>query len=340
MEIRHTKTINDILESQWRNLVGDCNVEQSYRWYQVVEESKMRNMRYCTLWEGKTLRAAVCCHVHIPETFFTIPFLTAGSPLGLSSSFFSKSPEETILLMAGLDELSRDVKAKGFLLLDQTLDDLQRIKPQLKGFSHFSMLPNTFIDLNFADFEDYLNSLEGKARRSVRVTLNRGRRLKVETIVTNDFERWKETAHQLQEYTCKEHHTFISYLTEEFYSAAEHHLKENAELMLCLKEEIPLAFAFVLTTPDTVQYKFSGIDPRYRDHQAYFLLYYEGIRRAIQQKKKRIYFGTTSYDFKEKIGCRREDHYGMVKMTSPVINAGLRSFVALLRGLGIKELPL
>jgi predicted N-acyltransferase len=340
VETKLTATINEIDENQWKSLVGNDNIEQSYGWYQVVEDSQMRIMRYCTLWEDKTLKAAVCCHVYTPETLLTIPFLAAGCPLGLSSSLFSSSPEETALLMAGLDELSRKEKAKGLFLLDLTRDELQRIKPQVKGVSHFAMLPNTYLDLDFTDFEDYLSFLDGKARRSVRITLNRARRLNVKTLVTKDFTRWTHTARQLQEYTCREHHTFISYLTEEFYSALENHLKENAELMLCFKEDIPLAFALILATPHMVQYKFSGIDPGYRDHQAYFLLYYEGIRRAIQQRQKKIYFGTTSYDFKEKIGCTKEPHYGMAKMTNPLVNLGLRSFIALSRTLGMENPPI
>lgn len=340
METKLTATINDIDENQWKNLVGNDNVEQSYGWYQVVEDSQMRTMRYCTLWEDKTLKAAVCCNVYVPEVFFTIPFLSTGCPLGLSSSLFSSSLEETTLLMGGLDELSRKEKTRGLLLLDLNQDEFQRTKPQLKGFSHFLMLPNTYIDLDFTDFEDYLSSLDGKARRSVRITLNRAQRLNVKTIFTKDFIQWTYTARRLQEYTCREHHTFMSYLTEEFYSALEHHLKENAELMLCLKEDIPLAFAFMLTTPNVAQYKFSGIDPRYRDHQAYFVLYYEGIRRAIQQKQKRIYFGTTSYDFKEKIGCKKEDLYGMAKLTNPLVNVGLKSFIAFSRILGKKNPPI
>jgi predicted N-acyltransferase len=340
VEKKLTATINEIDENQWKNLVGNDNIEQSYRWYQVVEDSGMRTMRYCTLWEDKTLKAAVCCNVYAPKILLTIPFLSAGCPLGLSPSLFSSSPEETTLLIAGLDEISRKQKVKGLFLLDLTRDELQRIKPQVKGFSHFTMLPNTYLDLDFTDFEDYLSFLDGKARRSVRITLNRGRRLNVKTVITKDFTRWAHTARRLQEYTCREHHDFISYLTEEFYSALEHHLSENAELMLCFKEDIPLAFALSLTTPHMVQYKFSGVDPRYRDHQAYFLLYYEGIRRAIQQRQKRIYFGTTSYEFKEKIGCTKEPHYGMAKMSNPLINLGVKSFIALSRALGMENPPI
>ena len=93
-----------------------------------------------------------------------------------------------------------------------------------------------------------------------------------------------------------------------FYEELQANFKTGAELVFFFKEQIPLAFALSLNTPRMVQYKFVGIDPVYREYEAYFLIYYLGIRKAIERKQKKIYFGPSTYEFKEKIGCKRESH--------------------------------
>jgi hypothetical protein len=78
-------------------------------------------------------------------------------------------------------------------------------------------------------------------------------------------------------------------------------------------------------------HKAAGTDPRYRKYQAYFLLYYRGIERAIQKKQKRIYFGATTYEFKEKIGCKRENLFGLTRFKNPALNLLVRSYTVVSR---------
>lgn len=320
MDIELSDTIQDIDEEEWESLVGTDHVERSHKWYKTVEDSRMRNMHYVFVKENGELKAAACCFLFEKIVYrINVPFLYVRSPLGTSLAFFSKTAEHATLLLTGLNQIRKKEKAKGFLILDLKKEEFTSVKKQVKGFAGFPKMENTYIDLNFSDFEDYLSFLDAKARRSVRITLNKANRLNIKSCITNEFSQWAKVVHNLHTYTCEQHNEYRWHITEQFCTALEENFSQKGELALFFKDETPLAFGLSLNTPEVCLYKFAGTDPKYREYHAYFLIYYEGIKRALEKKQKRIYFGPTTYEFKEKIGCKREELYGLVKIDTLTI---------------------
>ncbi len=330
MEMEVTDTIKEVDEREWEDLTGTDSVERTYKWHKTVEESGIRKMHYVLIRENKKLQAAACSFLSIEKRYnMKIPFVEVASPMGFSSAFYSKTPEQTCMLIKGLEEVQKKEKAMGILICGLKKEEQTLFKKEVKGFTDVPLRENTYIDLNFTDFEDYLSSLDGKARRSVKITLNKAKRLDIKSVFTNEFSHWKEVAHKLQGYTCEEHNDYTWHLPERFYEALEVNLKENAELVFFFKEDIPLAFGLSLNSPSITQYKFAGTDPKYRELQAYFLIYYEGIKKALERRQKRIYFGGTTYAFKEKIGCKREEVSGLLKLKNPLLNLSLKSLASM-----------
>ena len=327
MEMEITDTIQNVTENEWNALVG-MDIERSHTWYRTVEDSGMRRMHYTFVREGNTLKAAACCFPYTEKRYIKIPFLEVRCPLGTSMGFFSQTSEHADMLLKGLDQIQKKEKAKGVLIPDLKKDEFTSLRNQVRGFTEFPISDNTYLSLHFTDFEDYLGSLSAAARRSVQNTMNKANRSKIQPLFTHEFSPWKETAQRLQRYLCEEHHEYRTFLSEQFYDALEKRMKENAEMLLFLKEDIPIVFALSLNTRETSIYKFVGSDPAYKKYQAYFLVYYEGIRRAIEKKQKRIYFGPSTYEFKKKIGCTREELFGLVRMRNPLVNLALKSYVA------------
>ena len=332
MEIHTTDTIRAIDEEEWNTLVGNDSVERSHGWYRTVEDSRMRHMQYVFIKEGKELKAAACCFLFNEKMYMEMPFLEVRSPLGTSLGFFSKSPEEADILIKELQNIQKREKAKGILILDLIKEEYDSLGSQVKGFTGFRISENTYIDLDFNDFSDYLKTLSRKKRKGIRNTLNKARkRWKIKTVFTNEFLKWKSEAHRLQGFTCEQHNDYRWHLTDRFYQALEKNLKTNAELLFFLKDDIPIVFALSLNSPTTSLCKFVGVDPEYREYQAYFLMYYETIKRAIERNQKRIYFGPSTYTLKEKIGCKREELFGLVNMRNPVLHLALKSYIAVLK---------
>ncbi|MBU6996357.1 MAG: GNAT family N-acetyltransferase [Theionarchaea archaeon] len=336
MEVRILKSIQDIDQREWEYLVGTEDVERSYGWYRAVEESGMRELTYVTIQEGGALLAAACCSPIREPIFSTrVAFLEVRSPLGVTSAFHSPSPEHTHQLLDTLLEIQRTTRTRGMLVLELTRDEFSWLGPQMKGFVGFPLADDTYLDLPYKDFDDYLASLDPTTRRSARITMNRAaKKWNLRTIFTNDFLKWKDTAHRLQRYTCQSHKDPRWLLTESFYEGLENHLKDRAELAICLKEDMPIACALWLNSGGTVHIKYPGIDPGYRECHAYFLLYYETIREALQRGQKRIYFGVSTYEFKERIGCKRQNAYGFAKVRNPLLHAAVYPCIFLYRILG------
>jgi predicted N-acyltransferase len=327
MEMEITDTIQHINETEWEALVESEYIEKSYKWFKTMEESGMRDMRYIFV-KDETLKAAACCYIYSEKMGVTMLFLDV-------KAFISKDPECTHLLLKGLYKIQKKEKTKGILFFFLKKSEFDSIKPSLKGFTAFSMQEDTYLDLDFADFDEYLASLEEKAWRSARMTLKRARKeFKIQTVYTNEFSQWKTTAHQLQGYLCKRFNDYRAHFSLEFYDALERNLKDNAELILFFKDDIPIAFALPFFTSTICEHKLLGLDPHYRKYQAYFLFYYEGIRRGIERGHKRMYFGSTTYEFKERIGCKREPLFGLVKLENPFLHLALTAYIAVLTRLG------
>jgi lipid II:glycine glycyltransferase (peptidoglycan interpeptide bridge formation enzyme) len=96
---------------------------------------------------------------------------------------------------------------------------------------------------------------------------------------------------------------------------------------LCFKDDVPIASGLSFHSSTVTLCKFVGIDPQYREYQAYFLMYYELIKKALERNQKRIYFGPSTYEFKQKIGCKKENRYGFVKLKNPLLHYVLKSFL-------------
>lgn len=328
MEIEITDTIRNVDERAWNALVGTKYIERTHAWYRTVEDSGMRRMYYILLKENSTLTAAACCFPYKEKRYIEVPFLEVRSPLVASSAFFSRTPEQAGMLLKGLEDVRKKEKVGGISILELKRREFISLKNHLKRFTPFPIQGNTFIDLQFTDFEDYLSSLDAESRRSIRKTLNRAeKRWEIKSVVTSDFSRWKEVTHRLQKYICEEHRDFRMHLTEQFYDALERNLKDKAELMLLFKNDTPIVFGLSINSPTISQHKAVGVDPSYREYQGYFLLYYESIKRAIERNQKRIYFGLTTYTFKEKIGCKREGLYGFAKLDNPLLDFTLKSYM-------------
>ncbi|MBU7015902.1 MAG: GNAT family N-acetyltransferase [Theionarchaea archaeon] len=328
MEMEITDTIRDVTEKEWTALVGSDFLERSHAWYRTVEDSCMRRMCYIFVRENNTLVAGACCFPYTERRYIELPFLEVRSPLGTSLALFSQTSEHVDMLLEGLQQIQKKEKAKGLLILDLKRKEFISLKNQVRKFTEFQISDNTYLNLNFTDFDDYLDSLKEDAWRSARMTLNRAKRWKIKTVITDEISTWKEPARRLQQYTCEEHQDSRFFLPEQFYDALEKNMKENVEVLLFMKDDTTIVFALSLNTPETAIYKFMGLDPAYKKYQAYFLIYYEGIRRAIEKKQKRIYFGPTTYEFKEKIGCKREELFGLVRMVNPVMDVALKSYIA------------
>jgi predicted N-acyltransferase len=209
MEIEITDTIEDMNEKEWNTFVGPEYIERSHAWYRNVEDSGARRMHYIFLRENGRLAAAACSYEYRERLHsLEIPFLEVKSPLGFSRAFFSRSPEHTAMLIRALAQIRKKEEAIAQSIFCLKKDEFNSSRSQVKGFVGLPMNDNTCIDLHFTDFEDYLNSLDAKARRSVRINLNKAQKSNVKPLFTSEFSQWKAVAHRLQKYIGEQYNDY------------------------------------------------------------------------------------------------------------------------------------
>ncbi len=331
MEVITSHTIRDIQEKEWNLFVGTFRPDRLHSWFRTVEDSTIRSMRYVFLREQKNLVAAACAYPYRQKIYgIEMPFLELRSPLATSHAFFSRDLEHSRVLLEQLHDIQEEEHLKGILFLNFAQKEYDYLRPHFSSFTPFPMYENTYLDLPFTDFDDYLSSLHRKIRGNVRNTINKTKkRWKLKTVVTNEFSKWKSVASYLQEQVCTHHQDYRWYLPERFYEALEKNCQDTAELLIIFKDDIPLAYGLTLNSSLSCHCRAAGIDPRYRKYQAYFLMYYEEIARAIERNQQRIYFGTTAYTFKDRMGFEKENLYGFIRLKNPINNTAIKSFITL-----------
>ncbi len=331
MEVTLSTSIRDVTPEEWEALSGADYVERLHGWLRTSEDSEMRMMHYVFVREHGKLVAAAHCYVYFEALYFVkIKFVDV-------KSFYSHTPEQAALLIKGLEEIRKREKARGIFFLFLKEDEFESVRKHVKGFTEVPLKEDTYIDLNFKDFDDYLKSLDEDAWRSARMTLKRAsKEWKIRIVYTRKVSQWKDTVYRLQGYLCEKYDIVRTHFSPQFYEALEKNLGDNAELMIFFKDDVPIAVGLPFFSSTIAEYKLLGVDPEYRKYQAYFLLYYEGIRRAIERGQKRIYLGPMSYEFKERIGCKTERLYGLIRVENFVLNLILKTYITIYKICGKK----
>ncbi|MGD2248400.1 MAG: GNAT family N-acetyltransferase [Candidatus Methanofastidiosia archaeon] len=325
MKMEITSSIQDVNEKEWNALAKTDFPGKNYGWLKTVEESGMRDMSYVVVKESQKLVAAAVCYIY-PLNIYGIrmDIIKGGCPLGSARTFFCETAEHANVLLEGLTRIKNQNHAQMILVTDFRKNGFNKFKDYFPGYIPFLQFKPLYIDLKFDTFEDYLQSLKSSDRRSIRKTLHRAeKRWHLKEVVTSEFSTWKDVVYNLQRVTCKEHNDFRGLLNTEFYNALEKNFKDHAELRLFFKDDIPLAFGLALNSSTISLHDHAGINPKYRKYQAYFLLYYYGIKRAIERGQNRIYFGGTTRSFKKKIGCTAEPLLGFASTGNSLLNAAL-----------------
>ncbi len=330
MKMEITSTIQDANEKEWNALAGTDLPGKNYRWFKTIEESGMRDMSYVLIKESQKLVAAAACYTY-PQNIYGIRtnIIKGGCPLGSARTFFCETAEHANLLLEGLTRIKNQNHARGIWVTDFRKNEFQTFQDYFHGYIPFLQFKPLYIDLKFDAFDDYLQSLRSSDRRSIKKTLNRAeKRWNIKEVVTTEFSTWKDVVYNLQRLTCEEHNDFRVLLNTEFYDALEKNFKDHAELRLFFKDDIPLAFGLVLNSSTISLHDYAGVTPKYKKYQAYFLLYYHGIKKAIERGQNRIYFGGTTRSFKKKIGCTAEPLLGFASAGNSLLNAALYPVLA------------
>lgn len=173
----------------------------------------------------------------------------------------------------------------------------------------FPYYPNTVLDLNFSNFDDYLASLNRKKRWDLKnkqkIFLSKNCRT---VLVDNSKMENYLSLYELHHSTESKNDQYVNYTTydekDQFKSYAL--LDDKYKWLIAYNENDKIiGFVLLVVDNDIILFKSVGLDYEYNNTTyTYFNLYHDAIKYAIDNSIRTMYCGTTTYDVKQRLGCK------------------------------------
>ncbi|MBC1922819.1 Uncharacterized protein conserved in bacteria [Listeria grayi] len=234
-------------------------------------------------------------------TYFFYNVLFLGVPMSTNSGMICEESS----LTSFMQNINEYILAKGLangLFITNLPDNISG----MEGIT-FPYLPNTKLELQYDNFNDYLQSLKKKKRWDLKnkrnIFLDKGNKVIIRA--NSEIIDYKDI-YNLYIQTEEKNDTNINYI---FYSRENKFhefslLDDSYKWFLVYKGNRIIAFALIVLDGENLLFKHVGMDYELeKDSYCYFNLYYEAILFAIENKYKKMLCGTTTYDVKRRLGC-------------------------------------
>lgn len=328
----------------------------SYGWFKTLETFGMLpEPLYLVITQDRDTVGIAPCFVDKINDFLTwgpkiLPFLPRvlnfGERLGLfkrnvllcyspaccrTKVFFGKNYNGKAILSSFSEKIDAICKKQKILfssfLFVSEFDELLMNNLENLNYAKFPNILTYYLDVNWSNFDDYLKSMNGRHRRTIRREirdcLSSGVSIEEESISENIAEKLSELeANVSSKYT----HT-NNKLDPSFFMKIKKYAKDNARLLVARKNGKIVGFFLGLQHKDMLDAFMVGLDYSANtnlDFLYFNLGYYKPIQLAIDEKIIKIYYRYSADKAKLNRGCRPEQTYSFIKChdshLGPLIN--------------------
>lgn len=335
---------------EWNRLFPDELEDWSY--YRAVERSGLADFAwvYFGVLEDGRLRAAVPAFVTDYELDTTVTgalrhvtdalsrafprllrqrMLALGSPVAetchLGFEPGTSAADQAQMLDAILERAefyAREHSVQMFAAKDSSAsqDALWAHSAKLQDMRRQPGLPTAFLDVRFANLDEYLASLSRATRKDMRRKLKAGAELRVEWRTNVD-----DIAPEIMRlYTSTYANAQFSFeeLTAEYFRAVLAELGERASCVAYWLGEKLVAFNLVLHDGKRLLDKFLGMDYAFaHEHNLYFCTWFENVRYCIQHRIPLYQSGQGLHVVKRRLGSRLETNWLWYRHRNRVLDA-------------------
>lgn len=192
-----------------------------------------------------------------------------------------------------------------------------------RGYQRIASMPGTGIDLDFLDFDEYLQRKVGHRFRSdLRHKLRESEKSgSLALKVISDVSPFLDEIYPLylQTYTRSSHR--FEKLSREYFSRLGQDLPEQTRFFLWRQDGKLLAFALCLIHHRILHYLNIGMDyPTALDRHLYYVVWRDLVSWAITEKLQRIETGSLNYEAKFRLGMQLLPLDLYVRHLSPALN--------------------
>ena len=279
-------SLADVGETAWSELLaaqGDANPFLSYTFLHALHESGSACAdtgwlpQYLALWQDETLMAAMPLYVkshsygeyvfdwawadayhrngleYYPKLLSAIPFTPVTGP-----RLLARNAEARAALVAMLCEQQQAAGMSSTHILYPPDDQAQQL--QEAGFMLRSGVQFHWLNEGYADFEQFLSTLEHKKRKNIRAERRKVREAgvtlrQVRGVDATD-EDWR-LFHRCYSNTYAEHRS-SPYLNLDFFLRIGHSMPQNILLVVAERDGQPLASSLVIHSSDTLYGRYWG----------------------------------------------------------------------------------
>ena len=335
---------------EWNRLFPDELEDWSY--YRAVERSGLADFAwvYFGVLEDGRLRAAVPAFVTDYELDTTVTgalrhvtdalsrafprllrqrMLALGSPvaetchLGFEPGTSAADQAQMLdAILARAEFYAREHSVQMFAAKDSSAsqDVLWAHSAKLQDMRRQPGLPTAFLDVRFANLDEYLASLSRATRKDMRRKLKAGAELRVEWRTNVD-----DIAPEIMRlYTSTYANAQFSFeeLTAEYFRAVLAELGERASCVAYWLGEQLVAFNLVLHDGKRLLDKFLGMDYAFvHEYNLYFCTWFENVRYCIQHRIPLYQSGQGLHVVKRRLGSRLETNWLWYRHRNRVLDA-------------------
>lgn len=341
-------SVSSVDAGAWNALVGRNRMICRHAYVSAVEHSSINDCRhfYPAIYDGGVLVAHACVYFISTELdtfaqgcvkqaiqcvrrawgrFLVMRTMECGSPVGLGTTICIRGgadvPSVLRLMVREIERLAGEQGVSAVFFRDFTDDDLALCDElQSLGYRRVSNLPCARLSLRWASFDDYLKDMRSEYRSKLLAQMKKFREAGGSVDYVKDAAGCAPELARLWRNTYEHAHEYRREILREDYFENVSRLSEDCTSVLLARVEGRLAgFLLLLEDDDVLTTLFCGLDYEYsRASAAYFNLFYETVRLAIERGFDEVDFGITCLAPKLDLGARAVPLHMYMKYRNPV----------------------
>jgi hypothetical protein len=360
LRVQVFRHIDEIAPTEWDSLLNPDDLQMSYRFVRLCQQSRVENADYWHLLVHERERLCAVASLsrmavrldllstgltrtliqairRVRPGFLEVPVLFCGLPVSFGQPCVKLAPwADTGAVwraIGGVMEDLAEATATPLLCLKEfDPDAAARVEPACgHGFFRALSLPSCSLPMRWDSFSAYVRAMTAGYRRQVRATL---RAREAGSLHVRRLDRFSEcggTIFSLYEHVIERAPFRLEKLNRAFIDRLDTELGPQSRAILIEHAGRCLAAAVLLFTPNVATFLLAGLDyVAPREWQVYPNLVLEVVAEAIRAGASRLEMGQTSYALKSRLGAVEVPRYLYLRYRHPVGHALLRRSAGLL----------
>lgn len=235
------------------------------------------------------------------------------------------------LMFEKIDDICRKEKIP-VSCFDVVSDFDEILEDNLQDHGYFGRLAKNclYLDIIWSRFDEYLDSLESKARKNVRREIKKCKQSGVSIEEEKAFEKHATTLFNLYLNTYLKYNKVKSSLDDSYFTNLGKYARNDATVFTAKKNGKIVGFSLCFQNRDILDVNVAGFDYdslTKTDFTYFNVAYYTPIRWAIEKGIRRVYFRFGQEEIKSKRGCKIETQTNFIKFHNKLLRPLIKLYV-------------